>query len=456
MRWYLIAVLFVSLVATARSDDLDEPSLSVLARSTVYNINETKAIFCEGHNLLAPIQWHNPSGKPVEERSLKNKRVFVERRHNGTLAVLIMHSIKLSDGGNWTCRSGDLEETREFIVGEKVNFPIKNVSMEGEENKSIKLTCEAVGHPTPVVVWYKEKQAILDKEQPKKYVIGDDHSLTIRKLNHADAGLYTCKVRQKVLSHYTEKTIQLFVQHKPIMFKDGVGGSKYTTEEVYAILNDTKNVTCHAVAHPPPVFAWNRRHGAYDDPPITDPDTVIMSEDGFSSVLVLRLYNESYFGEYRCSATNTKGSDSVLYHVSPGTKPDPPDFVALAAASVTELTFNVSCSTCSFPDAEETVTLDPKVVFAYSFQVVKVNNSYEADWSASTSFEVDVTDNSTLYKIGPLVNKTAYHVQVRTRNSAGYSEWVDVPGEIVTLSNAMKFAASLLMVIAGILSAGFI
>ncbi|CAB3223269.1 unnamed protein product [Arctia plantaginis] len=441
----------------ARSTDTEEPTLSILARSTVYNINETKAIFCEGHNLLEPIQWYTPSGKLVEERSIKNKRVFVERRESGTLAVLIMHSIKISDGGNWTCKSGELQETREFIVGEKVSLPVKNVSMEGEESKSIKLTCEAVGYPAPVVVWYKEKQAISDKEPPKKYVIGDDHSLTIKKLNHADAGVYTCKVRQKALSHYTEKTVQLYVQHKPIIYRQTgenpmiYPNQKYKTEEVYAILNDTKNVTCSAIAHPPPVFAWNRRRGGYDDSPITDPDTVMTAEDGSNSVLILRLYNESYFGEYRCSATNSKGSESIIFHVSPGTKPDPPDYVSLYKANVTELTFNVSCSSCIFPDIDDPVTPDPKVVLAYSFQFVKVNNSYEPDWTASIDYEVDVTYDSTLYTVGPLENSTAYHAQVRTRNAAGYSEWIDIPGEIKTLNNAMKFGATLLLVFCAIM-----
>lgn len=32
--------------------------------------------------------------------------------------------------------------------------------MEGEEGKSVKLSCEANGYPPPVVVWYKDKQPI--------------------------------------------------------------------------------------------------------------------------------------------------------------------------------------------------------------------------------------------------------------------------------------------------------
>lgn len=78
--------------------------------------------------LFQPIQWYTPSGKLVEERNINNKRVFVEQRESGTLAVLIMHNIKISDGGNWTCKSGELQETREFIVGGMKLFTlIKNI-----------------------------------------------------------------------------------------------------------------------------------------------------------------------------------------------------------------------------------------------------------------------------------------------------------------------------------------
>lgn len=66
-----------------------------------------------------PIQWFSPSGKLIEERSTKNSRVYVELKteENGVLVPLIIHRIKISDGGNWTCKSGNHSETKEFIVG---------------------------------------------------------------------------------------------------------------------------------------------------------------------------------------------------------------------------------------------------------------------------------------------------------------------------------------------------
>ncbi|KAJ8730676.1 hypothetical protein PYW08_002089 [Mythimna loreyi] len=458
MRWCLTAVLFVALFCSVRPDEeVPEPSLHIMAKSTVYNVGEIKGIFCKGQNLVEPIHWYSPSGKLIEERSTKNSRVFVERKieDNGILVPLIIHKIKISDGGNWTCKAGNLSETREIIVGEKVKLTDTNVTLEGEEGKSVKLTCDANGYPAPVVVWYKDKQQIREKDEPKKYSIKQDNTLEIKKLNHADVGLYVCKVRQKALSHYTEKTVHLSVQHKPILYNSDTQmiytNQKYKTEEVYAILDDTKNVTCSAIANPPPTYRWYRRQNGFDDDPITDPDTVVTSEDGTSSVLILRIRDDSSYGEYRCSATNSKGSESIIFHVNPGSKPEPPDSVTLAAANTTALTFNVTCSTCFFATGDE-VSTDPKnlTVIGYIIQLATAKSGYPVDWDGAPEYRLDVEEaNNTLFTIGHLNNGTVYHVRARTRNAAGNSEWLEV-ADAKTTDDAIRLTATLVLVIVAI------
>ncbi|CAD0199925.1 unnamed protein product [Chrysodeixis includens] len=406
----------VNIVHLRAQDELPEPSLKIMARSTVYNVGETKAIFCKGQNIPPDytIQWYSPSNKIVEERSTKNSRVFVERKteDNGVLVPLIIHRIKITDGGNWTCKaSANLTETREFIVG--------------------------------------------DKEEPKKYSIKQDNTLEIKKLNHADVGLYVCKVRQKALSHYTEKTVHLSVQHKPILYNSDTQmvytNQKYKTEEVYAILNDTKNVTCSAIANPPPTYRWYRRRNSFDDDPITDSETVITSEDGTSSVLVLRIRDDSYYGEYKCSANNTKGTESIIFHVNPGSKPEPPDSVELAGRNLTELTFNVSCQSCIFATGEE-VSPNPKnlTVLGYIFQLAPAKEGYPADWDEAPEFSLNIEDpDDTLFTVGPLANSTTYHVRVRTRNAAGNSEWIEI-GDASTTDDAIRLTATLFIMIPAI------
>ncbi|CAG4974027.1 unnamed protein product [Parnassius apollo] len=450
MQWATVVILFSIVCSVTLAEENDgTPSLRVLARSSVYNAGEKKAIYCKGQNLQQSLEWYSPSGEPVEGRSTKNTRVYVERQKNDTLLPLIIHSIKVEDSGNWTCKSGDLNETIEILVGEKVNISNRYESFEGEEGKSARLNCEAKGKPQPVVQWYKDIEVISDKS--KKYVVrkkGDNYQLEIKDLNHQDTGEYVCKVTQNALRYYTDKRVQLTVQHKPILFNsdtEEIYSSTYRTEEVYAILNETKNISCSAIAHPTPTFSWSRRHENEFDEPIEDEEKVLTSPSGNVSVLVLRMHDESLYGEYKCTAKNPKGQASVVFHVTEGNKPNPPDQVSVYSSNVSTITFNVTCSTCNM-DYEEDKAPDPAnlVVLGYSFELVPVRADYPPQWDEALFFDVDIQSaNDTLFTVGELSNSTTFHARVRTRNAAGHSEWVDiVSSKIITTSNAIKLFLS--------------
>ncbi|KAJ0175720.1 hypothetical protein K1T71_008879 [Dendrolimus kikuchii] len=458
MRLPVIAVLCISFIcgvaATVTSDD--EPFLKIMARSTVYEVGETKAIFCKGKNLPEKIEWYSPSGNKVEERSIKNNRFYVERRveDESNVAPLIIHNIKLTDGGNWTCKAGDFSESIEFIVGEKAILPIRNETRIGEEKRSVKLLCEAKGHPTPSVFWHKDgAREAISSENKEKYVIKQDHTLEIKNLNHNDVGTYVCKVRQKLLSHYTDKTIYLSVRHKPVLYNNSTNKyytSKYKTEEIYAIVNETKNITCSAVADPLPTFRWYRRLESFDEELITEEDTVVNSEDGMHSTLILRMYDKDALGEYKCTANNSKGQESIIFHVSLGVKPDPPDFVSLVSANVSSLTFNVTCATCPM-EMDENMYVDPEnlTITGYTFQLVPVQEGYPPDWDQSKTFDEDIVDPfDTLFTIGPLPNNTEFHGRVCARNAAGSSDWLAIPGNPKTSSGASESLTAFITLVA--------
>lgn len=40
------------------------------------------------------------------------------------------------------------------------------------------------------------------------------------------------------------------------------------------------------------------------------------------------MFNESLLGEYKCTASNPRGSTATLFHVTLGNKPAPPDLVS--------------------------------------------------------------------------------------------------------------------------------
>ncbi|XP_068632729.1 limbic system-associated membrane protein-like [Battus philenor] len=456
MRWATVVILCsLAFSVTSAEEGEGTPSLRVLARSSVYNAGEKKAIYCKGKNLQQNLEWYSPSGVPVEGRSTSNTRVYVEKQKNDSLLPLIIHSLKIEDSGNWTCKAGELNETIEILVGEKVNISNRYESFEGEEGKSARLNCEAKGKPQPVVQWYKDIEVLSDKS--KKYVVrkkGDNYQLEIKDLSHQDTGEYVCKVTQNALRYYTDKRVQLTVQHKPILFNsdtEEIYTSTYRTEEVYAILNETKNVSCNAIAHPIPTFTWYRRNENDFDEPIEDEEKVITSPVGNVSILVLRMHNESYYGEYKCTAKNPKGQASVIFHVTQGNKPHAPEEISVYASNVSTITFNVSCPSCNMDfDSEKAPDPANLVVLGYAFELVPVRAGYPPEWDNVLKFEIDIeAANDTLFTVGQLPNSTTFHARVRTRNAAGYSEWVDIiSSDISTTDTAMRLLASFTLLIA--------
>ncbi|XP_045494921.1 hemicentin-2-like [Colias croceus] len=461
MRWIAAVVLlnFIYSVLSTSPDD-GEPYLHVMARSSVYNVGVKRAIYCKGRNLPEMIDWISPKDTVVEGRSSKNTRVYVERSKNDTLAsslvALIIQDAMIEDSGNWTCRAGSLNESIEITVGVKAVISNKYETIEGEEGKSVKLDCVAKGYPAPIIQWYLENDPISNDH--KKYILkmkGDNYQLEIKSLTHRDTNEYVCRVTQKALSHFSDRRVQLIVNHKPFLVDENneVSYSKYKTEEVYAIMNETKNITCTVIANPPPTFRWYRRQNGYDEE-LQDTETVLTPEDGNSSVFVLRTFDESALGEYKCSANNSKGHVSIIYHVSLGNKPNPPDFIQLAGTSTSELTFNITCSTCNMATAEEDMSEDPTnlTVLGYSFALVPVQEGFLPDWDAANEFLVDIKEyNSTLFTVGPLQNSTTYHVRVRTRNAAGFSDWVEVtPNPTTDLASQLTLSFILILVICSV------
>lgn len=444
-----------TVLCTEVSDDDDgQPFLHVMARPSTFNAGERRAIFCQGRNLPHTINWYSPSGNIVGERSSSNNRVYVERKkdRSGVMVPLIIHEVKVEDAGSWTCKAGEYNETIDIIVGIKVKFTNRNTTMEGDEGKNAKLSCEAKGYPLPVIQWYKDGKFINDKTSPSKYAMrkkGDTYILEVKNLSYEDIGEYVCKVTQKVLSYYTDKIIELSVKHAPVL-------GTYQTVEEYAAINATKNITCSAIANPIPTYQWYRRHGSYDSE-IPEEDTITTAEDGTSSILMLRIYSEEDLGEYKCKVSNSKGSETVIFDVSLGTRPTPPDSVSLVGANATYLTFNVSCAACPIWQ-NDTTSPDPKnlTVIGFDFQLTPVVKDFLPDWDAAYYFEMKIEEPQlTVFEVGVLPNVTEFHARVRTRNLAGESDWLAIEPNPSTTSRALRLLATVTIIVAALICTAY-
>ncbi|CAG9785589.1 unnamed protein product [Diatraea saccharalis] len=296
---------------------------------------------------------------------------------NGMLLVpLIIHEVKVEDTGSWTCKAGEYNETIDIVVGIKVKFHTRQTTMEGDEGKNAKLTCEAKGHPLPVIQWYKDGKLITDKTDPNKYAMrkkGDNYILEVKSLTYQDIGEYLCKVTQKALSYYTDKTILLSV--KPKISR--------------AVLSRIQHLLIVGTGDTKPLI-----------------------------LQFLRKKREEDFGQYTCKVSNSKGNKTVIFDVSLGERPTPPDDVTLIAANATHLTFNVSCEACPIRRSDN-ISPDPK----------------------------NLTVIDTVFEVGELSNMTTFHGRVRTRNLAGVSDWFDIHPDPSTTSYANSIDISLAILI---------
>ncbi|XP_060803656.1 neural cell adhesion molecule 2 [Amyelois transitella] len=437
MRWQCVAVVLVGIASTVLSQEDGEASLDIMARSTPYEVGDTKAIFCKLFN-LEDGDWYNPSGEVVGTRSAKNKRIFVEKKKEGSglLMPLIINKMEISDSGNWTCMSGDLEETIHILIGRKVVMDNAKEIKYGHEGKTSRLDCEPDGYPEPVVQWYKDRLPI--DEHNKKYIVhtkGRNRQLEIKNANHMDAGEYVCKVTQKLLSHYTDKTITFIVNHSPVIVDpETQEENTASTEEVFTLLDRVKNLTCNAVAYPLPDFKWNKHRNGYDGDEIKD-DTVVNSDDGLSSVLQLRVFNESYLGQYKCTASNPHGHRSIVFDVRLGNKPNPPDVFSVVGSNSSSITFNLSCSTCVLGRPDEGYSNPQNLtVTGYKIQLtLKPKTATPDNWDEVQEFQFEIEDvDNTLFSATNLTSETAYHARACSLNEAGESEWFELEGDAVT------------------------
>ncbi|XP_063376971.1 neural cell adhesion molecule 2-like [Cydia fagiglandana] len=451
MRWLLVAICcYVVCSVSSAPAESDEPYLKINTLKNTFNVGEKKAIYCEGQHITGDLEWYDPSGAKIPPRSTKAKRIYVEPRgattDGPTFLPLMIQNLILADSGTYICKAGDLSGNITIFVGEKVVIKESEEDLVEEEGHHIDLSCQAKGTPVPDVQWYdKDSQPIVNNA---KYRItykprSSTSVLRINDLSHMDPGTYKCKATQEKISHFAEKFFHLSVRHKPVIINE------YSESEVYAILDEWKNITCKAIAYPAPTFTWSKHDDNYDEEMRsdgTDHKITTSKETEGNSVLTLHITNDTLEKQYKCTVENPKGRQNFMFHVSLGNKPDPPTAVVMSSATANNITFEVSCENCTFYK-DDGIAPKPEnlPVLGYVFEIVPHMEGFAVPyWLNGTQYTFDITsDNETTFTIGNLEKTTEYHVRVATRNIAGQSDWFDVEGFPKTTDGAATLTKSI-------------
>ncbi|KAM4696629.1 hemicentin-2 [Rhinophrynus dorsalis] len=169
------------------------------------------------------------------------------------------------------------------------------------EGRAVTLSCNANGHPSPVVTWTKDEVPLTPESS--HYYINRDGSLLVPLPSGADAGYYTCMATNQ--AGVSSRGMQLFVHTKPRIQVNGTYDLSIPIH-VVAALGAEITLPCEVQGIPPPVVSWRK-----DDLPLPIVSARHHLLPSWSLKLSeLRVMDSGY---YTCLVSNPAGNTSLTY-----------------------------------------------------------------------------------------------------------------------------------------------
>ncbi|XP_062328350.1 neural cell adhesion molecule 1b isoform X3 [Osmerus eperlanus] len=229
--------------------------------------------------------------------------------------MTLMDVAKL-DEGEYTCiaknKAGEVEQelSLRVFVKPRITYLVNQTASEMQEQ--VTLTCEASGDPTPTINWSSSKRVFKEEEQaswtrPEQHKSLDGNvmvrsdarlsSLTLKKAEYTDAGLYLCTARSSI----GEDARHAYLE---IRYSPKITGSV----AVYTWEGNPANMSCEVLAHPSQVSLLWLRDGL--QLPSLNTTNIKVYSGPSASFLEVTPESENDFGSYNCSASNEMGTES--------------------------------------------------------------------------------------------------------------------------------------------------
>ncbi|XP_018021352.1 protein amalgam-like [Hyalella azteca] len=218
----------------------------------------------------------------------------------------ILSSVRRSDAGVYICR---IETKVPVELQHKLTVQYApKASIVGPRERTVdqgsvlELQCAADGEPKPEIVWQKEGAALPAGTETNKGPI-----LRIRPVDRHIEGTYTCSASNSI-GEPSKAYATVIVQYPPeIRPKQAM---------VHGGEGDSAELVCIVLGFPAPRVSWS--HNGQ----IPSSDKYQMTTDGERRYsLTVRNVSEQDFGEYRCNASNSLGTNSSSIRLTglPGT-----------------------------------------------------------------------------------------------------------------------------------------
>ncbi|XP_067893515.1 hemicentin-1 isoform X1 [Heterodontus francisci] len=218
---------------------------------------------------------------------------------------------RLSDSGLYLCVAtniaGNVTQYTKLSVYVPPRIQPGPRIMKVQAGHRIDIPCNARGVPTPTIAWYKGRNDILLDN--KQYSVGAEGTLTIKRAQLTDDGVYKCIANNVAGQHEVNTTVQV---HEPPTVEDP--GPPYNNPFQERVANQRIAFPCPAKGIPKPVIKWLRNGRELTG---SEPDVSIL-DDG---TLLIDTVSPHDNGEYVCMAVNEAGATERKYqlkvHVPP-------------------------------------------------------------------------------------------------------------------------------------------
>ncbi|XP_076438508.1 nephrin-like [Babylonia areolata] len=251
--------------------------------------------------------------------------------------ILSISNVSKTDRGNFSLRAVNNQGSAVFNFSVNVTYAtsIVDITLRVSEDEGGTAFFECVVDANPVIAdmirWIRTGYNMNLKT--KQRVDGTKSYLTVYELAREDTGSFTC-VADNGVGQPASKDAQLIVKYAPVINK--------SPENMKAASEKGQNatLTCKAEGAPDITFKWYK-----DGIPLDTSNRKKYQErldktnlvHYISELNVTRVARRDY-GNYNCTATNTKGSDSFQIALHGTSKPDPPYDLQLVNASHNSIT----------------------------------------------------------------------------------------------------------------------